>query len=299
MLMPAKLGPEAFLSEHFGPFAVPIWTLLPAIEAAIKNQTYTFMDLGTYSALVRENAEEAQAIYWREMLLRIHLACCISLRRHSAWLHSLFVAFEAKSLFGVCAAYRGFLESAADSLYSLGAAPTMLASNLTAIIHRLKKRRMDTIIISKELEDRLIHFTHGRKLERGESADPVHAARQIREYLDSLKAVGVPDAHSLYAELCSLTHPAAESVLIWFEAAKEGNAVIWRRSAIPPGEQITGLLKHWQNTNVGVMNAAVVPAFMSLRTLHKVDFLPKIPSLKSFPLSSFPSWKQIERQISK
>ena len=69
----------------------------------------------------------------------------------------------------------------------------MLASNLTAIIHPLKKRRIDTIIVSKELEKRyrLIHFTHGRKLERGESADPVHAARQIREYLDSLKAVGV------------------------------------------------------------------------------------------------------------
>jgi hypothetical protein len=40
----------------------------------------------------------------------------------------------------------------------------MLASNLTAIIHRLKKRRIDTVIVSKELEDRLIHFTHGRKL---------------------------------------------------------------------------------------------------------------------------------------
>jgi hypothetical protein len=172
MLMTAKLSPEAFLSDHFGPFAVAIWRLPPAIEAATKNQTYAFMDLDTYSALVRENAEEAQAIYWREMLLRIHLACCISLRRHSAWLHSLLFAFEAKSLFGVCAAYRGFLESAADSLYSLGAAPTMLASNLTAIIHRLKKRRIDTVIVSKELEDRLIHFTHGRKLERGESADP-------------------------------------------------------------------------------------------------------------------------------
>jgi hypothetical protein len=61
-------------------------------ETATKNQTYAFMDLDTYSALVRENAEEAQAIYWREMLLRIHLACCISLRRHSAWLHSLLVA---------------------------------------------------------------------------------------------------------------------------------------------------------------------------------------------------------------
>jgi hypothetical protein len=42
--MPAKLSPDAFLSEHFGPFAVPVWTLLPAIETATKNQTYAFME---------------------------------------------------------------------------------------------------------------------------------------------------------------------------------------------------------------------------------------------------------------
>jgi hypothetical protein len=297
--MPAVQIPEAFLSEHFGPFAVSAWTLLPGVEAATKNLRYSFMDLDTYNALVRDNARAAQAIYWREMLLRIHLACCVSLQRHSAWLRSLLVAVEAKSLFGVYAAHRGFLESTADSLYSLGAAPTMLASNLTAIIHRLKTRHTDTIILSKELEDRLIHFTHGRKLERGENADPVHAARQIREYLDSLEAVGISNVHALYSELCSLTHPSAESVMIWFEGAKDGDAVIWRRSASLPGEQIAGFLKRWQKTNIGVMNAAFVPAFMCLRMLHKVDFLPKVPSLKSFPLSSFPRWKQIKQQISR
>jgi hypothetical protein len=47
------------------------------------------------------------------------------------------------------------------------------------------------------------------------------------------------------------------------------------------------------------MNAAFVPVFMSLRILHKLNFLPKIPSLKFFPLDCFPRWKNIERQISK
>jgi hypothetical protein len=295
--MPANFDVEAFLSEHFGPFAVPAWRLLHSIEAATKNQTYSFMDMDTYNTLLREQREEAQAIYWREMLLRFHLVCCISLRRHGEWLNALLAAVQAKSLFAMCAAYRGFLESAADSLYSLGGAPTLLATNLTAIIHRLRKRRVDTIIASKDLEDRLIHFTHGRKLDRRNSPDPVHVARQIREYLDTLKAVGVPDVHELYAELCSITHPAAESVLIWFDAEKQGDAVIWRRSVTAPGEQIAELLMCWKETNVGVMNAAFVPAFMGLRILHKVDFLPKIPTLKSFPFENFPRWQQIKRQI--
>jgi hypothetical protein len=61
-----------------------------------------------------------------------------------------------------------------------------------------------------------------------------------------------------------MTHPAAESVLIWFEGDKEGDAVIWRRSATSPGEKIAALLIRWRTTNDGVMNAAFVPAFMSL-----------------------------------
>jgi hypothetical protein len=67
----------------------------------------------------------------------------------------------------------------------------MLASNLTAIIHRLKKRRMDTIIVSKELEDRLIHFTHGRKPDRSESADPVHAIGALLPAIYEYTALGL------------------------------------------------------------------------------------------------------------
>jgi hypothetical protein len=295
----SKLSFEALLSEYFGPFAVPAWKLLPSIEAATKKQTYAFMDLETFNDLVREEPEQAQAIYWREMMLRIHLACCTSLRRHGEWLNALLAAIEAKCFFGVCSANRGFLESAADSLYSLSGVPTTIAPNLPSIINRLKGQPTNTVVVSKELEDRLIHFTHGRKLDRSESADPVHAARQIREYLDILKEAGVPEVHGLYAELCSITHPSAKSVMIWFEETKEAHRVVWRRSATAPEQQIAGLLKHWKGTNVGVMNAAIFPMFMSLRILHKLDFLPKIPSLKFFPLDRFPYWKKIERQISK
>jgi hypothetical protein len=299
VVMSTKLSPEALLSEHFGPFAAPAWKLLPSIEAATKKQTYAFMDLEAFNALVREEPEQAQAIYWREMMLRIHLACCTSLWRHGEWLNALLVAIEARCFFGVCSAYRGFLESAADSIYSLGGVPTTIAPVLPFIINRLKGRPTDTVVISKELEDRLIHFTHGRKLDRGESADPVHAARQIREYLDSLKEAGVPEVHGLYAELCSVTHPSAESVVVWFKGTKEGHEVVWRRSATAPEQRIAGLLRHWKGTNVGVMNAAFVPVFMSLRILHRLDFLPKIPNLKFFPLDRFPRWKKLERQISK
>jgi hypothetical protein len=137
--------------------------------------------------MVRRRPEEAQAVYWREMLLRIYLASCSALRRHGEWLRSLVIAVENDCLFGAYASYRGFLESAADSLYSLGPVPKTIAPYVPAITHRLKQRRTDTVFLSAELEQKLIHFTHGRKLGRGKSADPVHAAKQIREYLDAIK----------------------------------------------------------------------------------------------------------------
>jgi hypothetical protein len=298
-LMSAQRTPESILSAYFGPFAASTWKLLPSIEAATREQKYTFMDLEAFQALMRQRPESGQAIYWREMIMRIHLACCASLLRHGEWLSALLVSIEENCLFGMYASYRGFLESAADAIYSLGRVPTALASNLSFIRARIKEKPTDIIFASKELEDRLIHFSHGRKLRRHEIADPVHAAKQIREYLEGLKQVGIMDVHVLYGELCSISHPSAESVATWFDGTKENNEVIWRRTGAQKRERIDKFLIDWREANVGVFNAAFVPIFMSLRVLHKLNFMPKIPNLKSFPLESFPVWKEIERQINK
>jgi hypothetical protein len=160
-------------------------------------------------------------------------------------------------------------------------------------------RRRAGMELSLTSEDRLIHFSHGRKLPRDEIADPVHAAKQIREYLDGLKQLGIADVHALYRELCSISHPSAESVVIWFDAVKESDAVSWSRTGAEQRERIDQFLDRWRGTNEGVFNAAFVPVFMSLRILHKLNFLPKIASLKSFPLESFPAWERIERQMRK
>jgi hypothetical protein len=297
--MARELNLEKFFSSFFGRYALPAWKQLAPIEAATKHQAYSFMDTETYNEIVRLQPAEAQAIYWREMILRIHLASCSALRRHGEWLRSLVTAVEEDCLFGAYASYRGFLESAADSLYSLGGVPKTIAPNLPAIIHRLKQKPTDEIYLSSELENRLIHFSHGRKLERGESTDPVHAAKQIREYLDEIKQAGAKEIHVLYSELCGITHPSAESVVIWYDGEKVGHNIVWRQHTISARAKFTQFLDRWKTTNEVIFNAAFVPAFMSLRILHKIDFLPKIPNLKSFPLDEFQTWKRIERQINR
>src|SRR5262249_44142524 len=118
--------------------------------------------------------------------------------------------------------------------------------------------------------------------------DPVHAAKQIREYLDSLTQAGVKDVHALYSDLCAITHPSGESVAIWYEAKKVEHSVIWRRHTHSARKRLAEFFEHWKIASEGIINLAFIPAFMSLRILHKFDFLPKIPNLKSFPLDAFP-----------
>ena len=277
--------------------AASIWKLLPSIDAETSAQNYTFMDMDVFNALIHQNPERAQAIYWREMTLRIHLACCASLLRHADWLNTLLLAVKEDYLYGALAACRGFLESAADTFYSLGTVPKTLAPNLALIRARIREKPTATIFLSKELEDALIHFSHGRKLQRSEAAEPMHAAKQMREYLESLKRGGVSQVHDYYSQLCSITHPSAETVMIWFEGEKEGDQVVWRRTNITHRDRIDRFLLGWKETNELVVAAAFVPALMSLRMLHKLDFLPKISSLKSFPLEKMPAWKEFERHL--
>jgi hypothetical protein len=87
--MAAPRTRDAILSAYFGSMAVSIWKLLPSIDAKASRQNYTFMDMDVFNGLIRQNPERAQAIYWREMTLRIHLACCASLLRHADWLSKI------------------------------------------------------------------------------------------------------------------------------------------------------------------------------------------------------------------
>jgi hypothetical protein len=145
------------------------------------------------------------------------------------------------------------------------------------------------------LEDRLIHFSHGRRLAKGEKADPAHAAKQMRDYVQVLSDGGAK-AHELYSVLCSITHPSAESVALWYSPADEGGS-IWRRAGSPTFDTIKVFMAEWRATNETVFQYAFVPLFFNLRILHKVDLFPKIPELKQFPFTNFPAWAHLKKAI--
>ena len=74
-----------------------------------------------------------------------------------------------------------------------------------------------TVTTCSELEDELIHYSHGRHIEKSERASTPqsHKARSVQEYLrvfENLNANGVAQS---YRYLCDITHPGAPSVWMW------------------------------------------------------------------------------------
>jgi hypothetical protein len=271
------------------------WDELPHIKAATANASYKFMAQTEYDRLVLDRPLEAIAIYWKETLERIHLGSCSALLRHEQWLQGMLIAADDGCYFPFIASFRGLLESAADSTYSLASAPYFLADNLPQIISHLKMRKTKDLIASYQLEERLIHFSHARRLAKGETADPVHAAKQISDYLKTFTDAGI-NARELYSELCKITHPSAESVALWYSPGDE-NGSIWKRAGSPDLDSIKGFMGLWRETNEAVFTLVFVPLFFNLRILHKIDFLPKIPQLKQFPFSNFQTWNRIKKAI--
>jgi len=85
--------------------------------------------------------------------------------------------------------------------------------------------------------------------------------------------------------------------MLWFDGEKDGDQVVWRRTSDQHSARIDRFLLGWKETNELVITAGFMPALMSLRILHKVDFLPRIPSLKLLPLEKMPAWKEFERHL--
>src|SRR5262249_12755039 len=95
--------------------------------------------------------------------------------------------------------------------------PLTLAENHSEIEECLSGHAT-TIALSQELEDALIHFHYGRKAAKGELVPDTHKAASADTYLRAADGAGRTNMKDLYAELCQVVHPAAQS-LMWMVGA--------------------------------------------------------------------------------
>ena len=178
---------------------------------------YSFMGDQEYMALLSLDSSEAMRVYWAEMLERAHIASVSAILRSRHWLSAVLSAQSEGNALMFASAFRGLLESAADATTALLGIPITLASNYPAISESLMGRAK-TITIAADLEEELIHYSHGRYIKKSERNEmpQSHRARQTHDYLKVFGDLRADKVARCYRYLCDLTHPGAPSVLMWF-----------------------------------------------------------------------------------
>jgi hypothetical protein len=256
-------------------------------ETEKKPRVYRFHDM---QALDRLSDVDLARAYWSEMLDRAHLAGTTSLLRSYQWSEGAETAYQCGQFLSFYASLRGLIESTADSFQVLSRAAMTLADAKAGIEANLAGS-VSEVHVAGELEESLIHFTHGRKVKKGEGAPPSHAALPAAHYLRALEDSGLTGSVELYGQLCEYTHPSALSVL-QFAISHDGSHVIVDPTA--PAADAAQLLRTRKELLELLLHMSFNPGIVLLRVLaHIADGRYATTCVEALDLKDLPIWDKV------
>lgn len=173
---------------------------------------YEYEVLPEHSLVQIPDFKEVSRIYCTEIMYRAHWAASTAILRTHRWVSSIGLSARFSNYLGFAASLRSLIESTGDIIDALMHVPLTIAEHRLAVTEMLQKRA-SVFHDFGALEDKLIHFTHARKLGKGITSPPVHIAKTNTDYIQQLQAAGQSFMIDCYAELCQLAHPAAPSVM--------------------------------------------------------------------------------------
>jgi len=286
------------ISETRGLFGPPAGLYGPVVAAVIARGApveYRFFS----NESVREAAEKGDlgAVEWNaiavtEVLLRAHLAANTSIIRSARWFEATWREHEAANLLGWAACCRSLLEAIGDTIDGLLDISLTLADTMPTLMKGLSSFD-EGLLNLKEIEDKLIHFSHGRRVERAErtTVPSTHIARQTVDYIRLLEAAGGPT--KLYAELCEIGHPARQS-LSWTHIEVDGG---FRVDADRDSQAIAEIVARHRDELQLLPSLAFNPSLFVLRVLIKFGLFPRIPELRKFSFQGAKGWGKIEANL--
>lgn len=252
---------------------------------------YSFVDQEDFLARFPIDPSEGMRVYWTEMLQRAHLAAVTSILRSRRWLKGVQRAETDSNFLVFAAALRGLMESAADASTALAGTPLTLAHLHHSICEALEGNA-EAVCVSSEIENELIHYSHGRRLKRRERTDAPrsHEARQVRQYFEIFGDEKVEEMRGCYMELCDLTHAGASSVRMWL-APDKPTGFDFSLAAGRDADLIADFLKRHRSVTLDLLMSAFNLPAMTLRVLNHfpIDFL-HTPKLSSWNLEGIPAW---------
>jgi len=284
--------------EVFGERVSIYFPILGKIISSFDGTPYYFMDVKDFGKVMDDDPHEGAYIYWKELLSRAHFAAASGMYRTYRWAEAIMFSYAQSHFLSFAASFRGFIESSADVFDGLNGVPLSLAMHFKHILPILERKPSSPIIFSSDIENRLIHFSHGRKLEKNEIAPDTHKAKSVRDYLKTLGN----DSETItkcYSYLCQITHPAALSVLpILIPKNNDGSSFVINLN------NDEGLINLFLKEYSGVIEPLFSYSFnLSLMTLKLLNRFP-IPDyhteyMKNISLDDINAWKRVESVLEK
>lgn len=263
------------------------------IALDLAKDRYCFEGLGEFEINARDagaGRNHAGRVYWTEILYRAHMASVAAVFRTTRWIEVAIREHKAGSLYGCASACRSLIESAGDIGLSLGPVAHTLASIKDKVKAEINERASGPLLISRNLEDSLIHFTHARKVAKTEEAPDSHKAMQSFKYIDYVDQMKISGVKDLYARLCEIVHPAADSVSVTFVQKDDA----WIVDPVNESTVLKNLLSETQDTLQGVVMASYNAPLLILKTLHSFDLFTKISGLRKYNFNDIPEWSKVE-----
>tara|TARA_R110002072_G_scaffold21376_3_gene76007 strand:- start:1233 stop:2147 length:915 start_codon:yes stop_codon:yes gene_type:complete len=278
-------GKEASMMFNGGQFAIK----------AFSSRDFAFMPQTQHGMLAKDDPKLALDTAYRELLFRCYIAATTSIMRSDSWLKNLLRAKTLDEALLFCASLRGLLEATGDALDITGYLLQTLAEDHEVLCSYLE-HEPTKIHVHRELEDRLIHFTHARKLskEEKETFPESHSAQQIFQYIDNLETAGVIGAKDCYAEMCDFTHPGLSSLQPWMTEEADSLKTHPRKDRI----LIADILKRYKHLFIPLLRTIYNPGLMTLNLLNHFPVKSiHTPALLKLTWHSAPGWEKAERKL--
>jgi len=285
-------------TQHlFGPSATIYGPTVASIIPRITSVEYRFWNNDSIVSAFETGKigmSEVNAISVMEILFSAHLAASSSIIRSARWFEATWREYEAGNLLGWAACCRSLLEAIGDTIDGLLAMGKTLAYQMPILQQGLTGFD-DQWLNLKELEDKLIHFSHARKVGKAEqgTVPATHVAQQTANYIAFLESAGGPT--KLYAELCQIGHPARGS-LSWMYADIDGG---FRIDPDRDAEAIRGIVERHVDELHMLPSLAFNPGLFILRVLVKFGLFPHVPELEDFSFQGAKGWDDIKSILAK
>ncbi|MGR3761738.1 hypothetical protein ACUXV3_16650 [Roseobacteraceae bacterium NS-SX3] len=272
-------------------FGEPVQTIMHNLSTLVDELrggdiVYNFWSESEFREVALKDMDRAGIQYWREILDRAHFASATSIIRTVNWVRAIDSAYEDNNFLSFMSSVRALTEFSGDAVHSLNQLPLTIAEN-SSEISRMLGGNSNPFVSSIDLENSLIHYTHARKLKKGDASSENHRAEQTHVYVKRLEPYA-PKIYEMYTVFCGYAHPAAQSVGAHMRPLNEND---WSLTVDPGKDLISSFIVEWCSQFSELPMLATNQALCTLKVLSVIDGRRYGSSFASkVDLSAIPLW---------